>query len=159
RKRTPFDLRPPLQKTWHVDLEPLYEWLLRPFPDPGTGEEQTWCDPEGRCFFARGRRIACRNLSAGQTLWTTELAFEANRFGLSPLPVIAASQFGIAGLNLSDGKLLWQFLAPDPPPMPAAFPEPVFRTLAPPREPLPLSAFRLAGSRLFAVQNHSRLLA
>jgi outer membrane protein assembly factor BamB len=150
-KREPplYDVRAPLEKTWSVDLEMFHEWLLRPFLDAGSGEEEHQAaDPEGRFFFAHGRRIVCRSLSAGRTLWAADVQFEAESCVARGDSVIVAGPLGIARIRTADGEILWHFLAPDPTPMPAGWPEPHFRTLAPPRDPLPLSDFRLAGSRV-----------
>jgi outer membrane protein assembly factor BamB len=153
------DIPIPFRRSASVELAPFREWPLTPFRDPATGEEGPPADGEGRIFFGGPRRVSCRKLDTGRQAWSVEIAHDAAECGLVGDSVIVAGPDGISRLRREDGRIVWQFLPPDPIPMPTAFPGTPFRQIEtwPTRESL--SAFRLVGSNLYFRLGSQKLLA
>jgi len=98
-------------------------------------------------------------LSENKAIWVRPIEHEARWCTFHADGVIIAGPNGVTRLRRSDGMLAWQFLTPEPTPLPTAFPEPALRTLQPPPPAAPFSSFRLAASRLFFHWGTGRLLA
>jgi outer membrane protein assembly factor BamB len=93
-------------------------------------------------FLVRGTALVCREASTGAERWSRPVAGSPSWAGRHAATVVAAGPDHVQAYALSDGTPLWRFPAPDA----AAF-----------RDPR-LSAFQLAGGRLFCLQGECRLL-
>src|SRR5262249_1682239 len=96
--------------------------------------------PDEWLFFAtpkdNGGRLTCRNSSSGKPQWTVVLPFAPSWIGCHADTLLAGGEGGVGGRPMGGGHLLWGF--------PAAG---------------SLSAFQVPGSRLFFLEDESRLYA
>jgi outer membrane protein assembly factor BamB len=135
----------PLESAWHVRVPPGREWPL-------TVTAVTLV------LGAKGAIVA-RSLPDGREHWRRPLPFTPRWVGTVPGAMVVAGPHGAARVRAADGGLVWTF-APS-----AAFAGPQDSSpgwQAADADPAPaaeLSAFQLAGGRLFALEGSARLLA
>jgi outer membrane protein assembly factor BamB len=125
----------PLERGWGIDLEPG-EQLLPTVS--GAGSARRW-RTAADLFFARGRDLVCRAAGTGKTCWSRCLPFVPAWAGLHADLVLAGGPGGIQALTSDDGSVVWEFRLP-----------------AAGRGP---GHFRLAGERLFFLEDERRLFA
>ena len=138
----------PLFRTWHARLG-TDEWILAGWQE---------CDPELLLTGSSDGRFTCRLTSTGDIRWQHRLPFAPRWAGCHANILLAGGDDGVAGLRRDKGELLWHFPAPAAGRYPRASHDEV-RVVLDPRQPEPLTYFRLAAGRLFFLQGQRRLFA
>ena len=127
----------PLLRRWHVEAAAGERFLLPAFADAAPHRTT-------RVFSLRGspqRILRCRNAVTGKVLWEQPVLASAVWLGKVNGTLIVGGAEGVRCLDLK-GASLWEYSAP-----------------AWGQQRPPLSAFRLASSRLFFLQGGRRLFA
>ena len=128
----------PLFRTWHLSLA-ADEWIVN--GKPAEAMEIVTGTSRGELF--------CRKATSGELLWRKLLPFVPRWSGAHGETILAAGEQGVACLRRVDGELVWQFSAPVG----------GRGSLVDARTPEALTAFAIAGGRLFFLQGAKSLFA
>jgi outer membrane protein assembly factor BamB/tetratricopeptide (TPR) repeat protein len=127
----------PLAPSWQIDVD-RSEKFLDAFLFHGANIH---------CIFTCcNRELICRDSLIQKPRWTQKVIANPTWVASYTDAVLLAGSEGLNLLNLSDGRVLWEFI---PPPVPSTWPE----------NNSGLNQFRIVGSVLIFLQGQRRLLA
>jgi outer membrane protein assembly factor BamB/tetratricopeptide (TPR) repeat protein len=143
----------PVLRTWAATLDRGEEVLPAAGPLAGAASELLW---SARAVGGTGQMV-CRERATGKVRWRCPLPFVPEWVACPLDLVLAAGEWGVAGIRREDGERLWDFPAPVTNLYPGGGDG--LRVLQEPRPPDPLGGFQLAAGRLLLLQGGRRLFA